>query len=75
MAADPRLTERIISTQEERDAAWVGGPPPKNPVVVVDYDPQWPALYTREGQRIRSLLGDRVQPARLLTRKPGDHPA
>lgn len=60
MATDPRLTERIISTQEEHDAAWVGGPPPATPVVIVDYDPQWPALYKREAQRIRSLLGDRV---------------
>lgn len=23
---------------------------------MVDYDPRWPALYTREAQRIRSLL-------------------
>jgi GrpB-like predicted nucleotidyltransferase (UPF0157 family) len=60
VATDPRLTQRIISTQEEHDAAWVGGPPPSNPVVVVDSDPEWPALYTREARRIRSVLGDRV---------------
>lgn len=29
-------------------------------IEVVDYDPEWPALYAREEQRIRSLLGDRV---------------
>jgi GrpB-like predicted nucleotidyltransferase (UPF0157 family) len=30
------------------------------PVVLVDYDPGWPALYQREADRIVGLLGDRV---------------
>lgn len=30
------------------------------PVVVADYDPAWPALYQREAERIRGILGDRV---------------
>lgn len=29
-------------------------------VVLVDYDPTWPALYEREEQRISSALGDRA---------------
>jgi GrpB-like predicted nucleotidyltransferase (UPF0157 family) len=28
--------------------------------VLADYDPEWPRLYQREADRIRSLLGDRV---------------
>jgi GrpB-like predicted nucleotidyltransferase (UPF0157 family) len=60
MTTDPRLTERIVNTQEELDNAWVGGPPPKTLVVVVDYDPEWPSLYTRERHRVRSILGDQV---------------
>jgi GrpB-like predicted nucleotidyltransferase (UPF0157 family) len=30
------------------------------PIVIVDYDPSWPALFEREVQRIRAVLGDRV---------------
>jgi len=30
------------------------------PIVLADYDPDWPALYEREAARVRSLLGDRV---------------
>jgi GrpB-like predicted nucleotidyltransferase (UPF0157 family) len=33
------------------------------PINLVDYDPDWPALYEREAERIRGALGDR---ARLL---------
>jgi GrpB-like predicted nucleotidyltransferase (UPF0157 family) len=33
------------------------------PISLSEYDPGWPALYEREAERIRSLLGDR---ARLL---------
>jgi GrpB-like predicted nucleotidyltransferase (UPF0157 family) len=59
-AVDRALTERIATTQEELDSAWVDGPPPPSKPVVVDYDTGWPALYQREEQRIRSLLGDQV---------------
>jgi GrpB-like predicted nucleotidyltransferase (UPF0157 family) len=58
---DPALTERIESSQEELDAAWIDGPPAvSGPVVVVEYDPQWPELFRREDQRIRELLGETV---------------
>lgn len=30
------------------------------PVVIVDYDPQWPALYTEEKRRILTVIGDAV---------------
>jgi GrpB-like predicted nucleotidyltransferase (UPF0157 family) len=29
-------------------------------VEIVEYDPRWPALYSREEQRISTILGDRV---------------
>jgi GrpB-like predicted nucleotidyltransferase (UPF0157 family) len=34
--------------------------PYARPVVVVDYDPAWPALFAREAERVRAVLGDRV---------------
>lgn len=60
MTTDPVFTERIEGTPEDLDAAWVDGPPPPAPVVVVAYDPRWPQLYRREACRIRELLGERV---------------
>jgi GrpB-like predicted nucleotidyltransferase (UPF0157 family) len=39
-------------------AAWVTEPPKlTGPVVVADYDPAWPALFEREADRLRGLLG------------------
>jgi GrpB-like predicted nucleotidyltransferase (UPF0157 family) len=29
-------------------------------IEIADYDPEWPVLYAREEERIRSILGDRV---------------
>jgi len=49
------------STDEEIQASWVVPAPRLDaPVTIVDYDPEWPALFTREEARIRSVLGDRV---------------
>jgi GrpB-like predicted nucleotidyltransferase (UPF0157 family) len=31
------------------------------PVMLVDYDPDWPVLFEREAARIRATLGDRVR--------------
>jgi GrpB-like predicted nucleotidyltransferase (UPF0157 family) len=59
MDVDPAFTQRIRNTQEEQDAAWIYGPPTTSGQVnVVEYDPQWPELFSREQQRIRQLLGD-----------------
>ena len=60
MSTDPRFLERIDSTPEELDAAWVDGPPSAVPVVLVDYDPAWPGLFHRERARLGELLGDTV---------------
>jgi NAD-dependent deacetylase len=34
--------------------------PPRPPVVIADYDPEWPRLYDEEAARIREALGDSV---------------
>jgi len=58
MPDQPDLTQCFVSTLEELDAAWVGGPPlPSGPIVVANYEPAWPELYEREAARIRDLLG------------------
>ena len=42
-------------------AAWVALIEPLTaPIRLIDYDPRWPALFTREEARIRGALGDRV---------------
>lgn len=39
----------------------IGGPQAlTGPIEIRDYDPAWPALYAREAERIRAVLGDRV---------------
>jgi len=39
----------------------IGGPQPLTARIEIrDYDPSWPALYAREAERIRAVLGDRV---------------
>ena len=54
-------TTRPPTTDEELQAIWVE-PVPRldGPVTLVEYDPEWPALYAREEARIRGILGDRV---------------
>jgi NAD-dependent deacetylase len=32
--------------------------PPRGPVVVVDYDPEWPKLYEEESERLRAAFAD-----------------
>ena len=50
-----------MTSDEKLLAAVVGGLPPKSgPVVLVDYDPEWPRLFEREEERIRTALGERA---------------
>jgi GrpB-like predicted nucleotidyltransferase (UPF0157 family) len=47
--------------EQKLRAAWVNEPPRLDgPVLLAEYDPQWPVLYEREAARIRSVLGERV---------------
>lgn len=47
---DEYIQEVTVGPRERHDA----------PVVLVEYDPAWPALYAREEQKIRTALGDRA---------------
>jgi GrpB-like predicted nucleotidyltransferase (UPF0157 family) len=49
-----------VRTEDELRASLVGGPPSSGPVVLVDYDPDWPRLFAREEERIRDALGSRA---------------
>jgi GrpB-like predicted nucleotidyltransferase (UPF0157 family) len=56
------MTDR--ARDEALRAATIGELRPHDaPIVLAEYDPDWPALYEREAARIRSALGER---ARLL---------
>jgi GrpB-like predicted nucleotidyltransferase (UPF0157 family) len=51
-----------ISRDDEIRASAIGEPTHADgPIHLAEYDPAWPALYTREAGRIRSILGDRVR--------------
>lgn len=47
-----------MRTEDELRASLVGGPPSSGPIVLVEYDPEWPRLFAREARRIRDALGD-----------------
>jgi GrpB-like predicted nucleotidyltransferase (UPF0157 family) len=49
-----------VRTEEELRASHVSGLPSSGPVVLVDYDPEWPRLFEREAGRIRAALGERA---------------
>lgn len=44
-------------TDEHLDAALIGGRE-KRPIVIVDYDPEWPARFTALSATIRAAVGD-----------------
>jgi len=55
--------EPRMQTLEEVQAYTIGpvGRLPGGRIVIVDYDPEWPALFAREAVRIRATLGDRIR--------------
>ena len=65
---DPQTDPAIVpiegreSTTEEQIQAYSVGviEPLTAPIRFVEYDPGWPAVYVREEERIRAVLGDRV---------------
>ena len=55
-------TSRPPMTKEQIEAHSIGViTPTTGPIVLAEYDRQWPELYAREEARIRSILGDRVR--------------
>jgi GrpB-like predicted nucleotidyltransferase (UPF0157 family) len=57
-------SEPMVQSERERELeAITVGPVRRLPgrrIVIVDYDPAWPALFEREDLRIRAALGDRA---------------
>lgn len=53
-AREPSREEQILAAQVGELAPLVG------PILIVDYDPEWPRLFEREAERIQAVLGDRV---------------
>src|SRR6266849_8106840 len=54
-------TSYVPSTEEQIRAAHVGELTPLvGPILIVDYDPEWPRLFEREAERIQAALGERV---------------
>jgi GrpB-like predicted nucleotidyltransferase (UPF0157 family) len=50
-----------LATEEEMQAAHVGGMRAHNaPIQLVEYSVEWPALFIREANRVRAILGARV---------------
>ncbi len=62
MAGGGESAKPVQHSDEQMAAIWVGGDPPKlsGPVVLVDYDEDWPRLFQREADRISTALDDRA---------------
>jgi GrpB-like predicted nucleotidyltransferase (UPF0157 family) len=57
----PRPAHRAPTTEEELRAVTVGDLQPlSGPILLTDYDPNWPAQFEREAERIGAVLGHRV---------------
>jgi GrpB-like predicted nucleotidyltransferase (UPF0157 family) len=52
VSTGPTSEERLLAAQVD------GAVPSRGPVVLVDYDPEWPRLFEHEETRIRDALGD-----------------
>lgn len=58
---DGEVHAHIPSREEQILAARIGEVTPlAGPILIVDYDPEWPHLFAREAARIRAALGERV---------------
>src|SRR6266567_2187781 len=56
-----QLPLQAPSTEEQLRTAHVGELTPLNgPIQIADYHPEWPRLFEREAERIRTVLGNRV---------------
>jgi GrpB-like predicted nucleotidyltransferase (UPF0157 family) len=61
MSDKARPAQRAPTTEEELRAVTVGELKPlSGPILLVDYDPNWPAQFEREAARVRAVLGDRT---------------
>jgi GrpB-like predicted nucleotidyltransferase (UPF0157 family) len=61
MSGANRTTEQEAMREAEIQAATVGKVTRlTGPILLVDYDPEWPRMFQREAERIRAALGDRA---------------
>ena len=61
MSDETPLPKMRETTEEELRAATIGPPQPLNgPVLLVDYDPDWPRQFAGEAAKIRAALGERA---------------
>ena len=61
MSDETPLPKMRETTEEELCAATIGPPQPLNdPVLLVDYDPDWPRQFAGEAAKIRAALGERA---------------
>jgi GrpB-like predicted nucleotidyltransferase (UPF0157 family) len=58
----PSRGDAAAVRREDELRAWLVGdaPPSSGPIVLVDYDPDWPRLFEREAGRISDALGGRA---------------
>jgi len=54
------VTEEQVREEQIKAANLGGLVPLTGPVQIVDYDPEWPWLFEREAERVRTALGDQV---------------
>src|SRR5207249_1362652 len=56
-------TNQQAQSEEQIHAARIGGAQPLEGgrIILVEYDPAWPALYERETMRVRAVLGAQVR--------------
>jgi GrpB-like predicted nucleotidyltransferase (UPF0157 family) len=59
MSEEPQTLDNSRQRSEEEIRAYTIGEvtPLSGGILIVDYNPQWPALFAREADRIRSVLG------------------
>jgi GrpB-like predicted nucleotidyltransferase (UPF0157 family) len=62
MSEEAQPLDNLASRTEEEIRAYTIGElkPLSSRIPIVDYDPHWPELFTREADRIRSVLGSRA---------------
>ena len=72
------MAKTKTTTEEEIRAYTIGELQPlTQPIIICDYDLEWPALFEREATRIRATLGDQVKLLEhvgcVLPSHPGKH--
>lgn len=59
-AGGKRTSTRLPMTDAQIRAVTIGEIAPPARITLAEYDPEWPALYAREAERILAALGERV---------------